>query len=527
MSETIDQTVTRLQTFITENYPQADVAPGSVLNELLLKLAASVQNSLYNDITAVGQQNTFSEVEAATTDTYSSAMDEVASNYGITRIEGTYSTGTIKVNVSESRTYFIPSGTIFLQPLIEANYVTTQDWTVAPVPASGQLQLYQDTSGLYYFLLPLQSQTTGSQYQVSSGSPFQLVSTNNLVGFVQAVAYGSFTSGTSQETDKEMLARLRTGLNTTSLISPAAIQAKLQADIPNFQTVSVIGAGDPELLRATRGMFGFFALGMADVYVRTSLGVENVSITKTGTKIAAGQWQIDLGVDDYPGFYKILTVLPATTTEVGTLSIVSQTYSYAVPITGRVNSVSTATDARFSVYQTCQLVVSYIEAPEVAVGSTASFIVTVSYQPHLQTIQDMFLTDASRIACADYLVKAILPCFVSVNLKVMRNQPTDTIDTAGMAQDIFNYINSIPMGSQLFSSKIVDICHNYNIKQVSLPIQLTGAILANDGTTVSISDTNSLTIPTDVSLGISQNTTMFFVDYYGTNQTASINIEVV
>ena len=134
--------------------------------------------------------------------------------------------------------------------------------------------------------------------------------------------------------------------------------------------------------------------------------------------------------------------------------------------------------------------------------------------PSIKDIQQVFLNDTTRIACADYLVKAVLPCFVNFNITLVKATPSSVVDTASLKQDIFKYVNSIPFGENLYISEIVKICHNYPIKQVNLPITLSGSILANDGSTVTITGNNELQIPTNLSLGISPNTTMFFIDYF-------------
>jgi hypothetical protein len=76
------------------------------------------------------------------------------------------------------------------------------------------------------------------------------------------------------------------------------------------------------------------------------------------------------------------------------------------------------------------------------------------------------------------------------------------------------YVNSIPFGEELQASSIVDICHNYNIKRVDLPIEMTGVILCPDGSTITLVDNDVLTIPTVLDKGVTPKTALYFIDYY-------------
>ena len=145
-------------------------------------------------------------------------------------------------------------------------------------------------------------------------------------------------------------------------------------------------------------------------------------------------------------------------------------------------------------------------------------------------IQNIFLSSTERIICADYLVKSALPCYVSMRLKLHRKNNSITLPIESIKQDIFNYVNSIPFGESLYVSHIIDICHKYDVKYVELPLVVNGEIYTNAGTTISISDSDILAIPTKLSSGVSSKTTAFFIDYFSLQTpnklTDSIGIDV-
>lgn len=530
MSETVNDTKARFEAFIQESYPDADIAPGSVLSELLIKLSAVVHNETYTEIQALSQVDSVEAALASTTDTFSPAIDKFASNYLTVRSQGKKSAGKLKVYVARNRAYQVRANTTFTQPALNLNYLATVDYNVSPNPEDDELQLYT-VGDQYFFILPVEAAEAGTQYQVSNKTKFTLATGSNIVEFVSAEAYGNFTSGLAIETDKELIARIKSGLSNKGLLSPISIESNLQARDLSVQSLSIVGAGDEEMKRSKENDFNISTLGMADVYVRTSRGPETVTVTVNATKTGTGTWELEL-TDEAPGFYRIVSIFPPNSNLVGSLEIAQEAYGYSTEGYDRTNTVKSAQEARFTRYQTCSVEFVYAESPLLNIGDQMEVEVTVSYQPNIGELQSIFVEDEERIACADYLVKAVVPCFVSLNLMIYKKYATDTIPTDKIKQDIFNYINTIPFGDDLHVSKIIDICHNYSVKRVDLPVTINGEILGTDGSVVSITNTDTLQIPTDLDKGISKNTTQFFIDYYkpdgdGINLIDNIGIEVL
>ena len=509
MAETISDTQLRLQTFITDNFPEADVAPGTVLNELLIKLDATLQNPITNTMSDLGQANSISAALASTTDTFNSIIDAIASNYNVTRNQGLRSVGTLKVVVAKNQSYYLPPGFTFVQPVLSLNYATTAQYHITPNPSvAGDIQLF-NANNQFYFLLPVVAAAVGSQFQVSANAQFALGTNQNISGFVSASAYGSFTTGLPEETDKALIARIQTGLNNKTLLTPASILSRLQDIYPTLIDLSVIGANDEEMTRSKQNVFGISTLGMADVYIRNCLGPQTIQITKTATQ-TNNVWTLTFDFNDVPGFYRIVSILPSGQNLAGTL-VTTQNYSYSTAGITPTNTINNVQEARFSKYQTCTATFAYTST-----ATSADFDILLSYQPNIEDIQNLMLSSAERIACADYLVKAALPCFVSVAVNVHPNNPTTTLPTGQMQQDIYNYINTIKFGDHVYVSKIVEICHKYDIQYVQLPITLTGDIYGNDSSVTSISGTDVLQIPTNLNIGVSPKTTLFFADYLKT-----------
>jgi hypothetical protein len=339
--------------------------------------------------------------------------------------------------------------------------------------------------------------------------------------FVKAEAYGNFSTGKAPETDKELVANIKTRLGNSRLSTATGIANRFTDFFSGFQSLSVCGANDAEMVRSKRNVLGISTFGKADVYVRTSLGPETKQITKTATKISADTWKFSLDNQDIPGFYEIRSIVPSgPTLNLGGTLLLAKSVDYRTSYYSgeRNNEVSTITDARFTKYQAADVTFVYNDNAGIAVGGQAKFEVTAIYQPNILEMQNLLLQDDERLACADYLLKAVVPCMVSLNINLTKKRSTDSyvsLDLPQLKQDIFKYVNSIPFGGELHASNIVDLCHNYDIKRVDLPISMSGSIICPDGgAPITVTDSDVLAIPYELSRGVTSKTTLYFIDYY-------------
>jgi len=519
MAETINDTVARLTAFISQNYTELETGPGSVISELLIKIAAAIQHEQYNTINTLNQGAAIKQVLATTEDTYSEIVDLIASNYNTTRSQGKKVTGKIKVTLSSASEYNFRAGLTFTQPSLGLNYILPSSVRISlqPTLALEEIQLHQD-QGFYYFVINVEAAQAGAEYQTSSGTVFALAPDYFINSFVKAEAYGNFSSGEAIETDKQLIAKVKSNLGNSRLESAAGI-AKNFKSFPGFQSLSICGANDAEMIRSKQNALGISTFGKADVYVRSSIGPETLQLQKEATKVAENSWVMHLSNIDAPGFYHIDSIIP-TTPNInlgGTLVPTSVVYGKAFYKNQRNNELYSVSDARFTKYQTATVTFTYSDIPAIPIGDNAVFTLHAAYQPNVLEMQDIMLSDEYRLACADYLVKAVIPCFVSLDIKLVKKRSTDTFESLllqNLKKDLFTYVNTIPFGGELHASNIVDICHNYDIKRVDLPITMRGNILCPDGSAISVQDSDVLAIPYRLDKGVTPKTAQYFIDYY-------------
>lgn len=514
--ESLEETKTRIKGFIQEIDPTVDLAPGSVLNELIVKLGSYVQNAIYNEI-----QDLKAQASIITASSYSdeeqvdTIIDQIASNYNVTRLSETKSTGVVRVRVSQNKSYQLPTTFRLYQPSIDKYYVTTQAYSIQS--EGGDIQLKTEGDGTFYFLLPVEAEEAGTSSQLSQGTILTLSENQRLSQFVSAEANTAFTSGRNNETNTSLISRLQQGLSTKTLTTPVSIKARLQELYPSIKSVSVVGAGSDELRRSKHNLFGVDTLGMVDVYIRSTNAIEQAVLTK-GPEAApqTGRRKVTLTAEDgAAGFYRVIGVYSNSGSTRVIHTITDITYGVSIPDSSYTNYIVTSQEARFSTYQQVEI---EFEVSESAVPTEVE--VQVDYQPNIKEIQDLFLSEEERIPCADYLVKAVIPCFVTVDVKIQLAIGT-TVDTNKIREDIFDYINSISTGDSVNASDIVKICHQYDIKRVNLPMILRGSIYQPNGILKSISSNDSLVIPSDTTNSVSTKTTQFFVSLSDINITTA------
>lgn len=529
MSETLAQTKARLTAFIQENAPNLDLSPGSVFNELLVGMETQIQNSVKSDITTLSAGQTVAAVQANTEDTYNPIIDQLASNYDVVRNQGQAASGTLRITVSSATVNTVVTGTGFIQPGLQFVYTTTAD--VTPVLDSN---MFYNGDNTWYFDVNVVANSVGTDKTVADGTQFELQTPAAILPFVTARAFGSFSQGQNAETDKELVARFRAGMSAKNMGSTDAIYSVLQDTFPGFQSVYLADHNDPLNLRGSNNPLGLKLPGCVDVYLRNSVSLQNHTFTMSGNYEGGGIYTLPITPSSQNGaygFYKVLSVQvhdPGVTDGSAIMAPFSALYGR---LNTTYNSIHTIKEARFSVYQTSTVRVTYTPVDE---NNPPTFDVTVLLPANLKAVQDLLNAEATRLPNADYLAKGVIPCVVSVYASLVVNNPT-TFDIVALKSDIFNYINSLSVGQPIAVSKIINLCHKYDVLQVRMPVVLKGTMIVPNHTnnsggvndyTVALDGTDTLSIPDLPEYGANKNNTAFFTNYYTADAQEGINIVI-
>jgi len=284
-----------LEQYLIDALPNSDFSKGSALRDLCISALAYVHAFWTKERDYMKARQSLLLLGALTGADVDAAVDEILSNWFITRKTGRKSTGTVTVYLSTSDSVSIPATTEFYKTatlLYYPNSITTL--TYGPE----DMQPVTDSTGevtAYTIQVPLISAGTGVNYDINTGAfvDFTKFSAN----IIRAENTSVFSGGLSDETTEEMLDRSETAITVRDLNSARSIDTVLQEEFTQVDAVTVIGYGAPEMIRDLVAELAtgtrIHAGGYVDAYLRSP-----ITYGKTFTGEVGGEF-----TDPRDGYY--------------------------------------------------------------------------------------------------------------------------------------------------------------------------------------------------------------------------------
>lgn len=517
--------------FIQTAEPTLDLSPSSVLFQLLIRPAAIFHGVNQENMDRVRNANSIKLVTENPDEADTDTLDNLLSNYFITRREGEPATGQIRLILSESRftpisdsMQFTANGIIF-RPVRSVNGVSTEN----EILTGNEILIEAISNDQYSFLIDVVAEEDGKAGNVARNTLFSYSTTLSHV--TGAVAAGDFDNGDDEETNEELVTRLNNGISSKNLGSREAIAGMYSVDFPTIRDLSVIGAGDTEMRRDQHNVLGVSSHGKADIYVRTRTQLVTWLGTKTGTLQAVsatsvGTWVMNFTRDEVPAAYTVLSIQdPEELAVDGSLEITSIERGVDVSEIDGVDFTPTMQDNEhiFTRYQTMQVVFK-TENETGTVGDTYDFDVEVLYQPEIAEISDYTINRVRRHPAGDYLVKASVPCIVAVGLTLTLGPGDQEPDLDAIKQSVADAVNSTDfLDGRVSVDKIIEAVspHLTGRTRVKLPVDLRGRVITPsaevDPTDINLDgdmwifSTQEIAIPTVAEFMLSSRTVSFFL----------------
>jgi hypothetical protein len=225
-------------------------------------------------------------------------------------------------------------------------------------------------------------------------------------------------------------------------------------------------------------------------------------------------FQITLGRDDAPGFYTVEAVLPeGATQDQGSLEVSEVIKGLDLTSTSGefVPEITNITEGAYSRYQTA--VIKFIDPDNDGTGSL-SYNVWVNMMPDLVMLQDDSVNRANRNPQADYLVRAPIPAYAAVSLKVQYTN-SEAPDTDKIKQAVCDAVNTMDFAiGQLPASIIFDAVYTVADKRYAVvvsPVDIYCRIHTPDGRILSVRSPNGITVPNEPEYCVTSRTTLFFL----------------
>ena len=370
-------------------------------------------------------------------------VDVLLGNYLLTRLPGSVSAGAVVLVVSRAITVSVPAGGVFTANGRTFRAVSPFIGLPPGEVALGQFErvMTQRADGNYAFVAEVECTEPGPAGQLLRDA--LLVPDFTIMHLVKVYAASDFSSGLTTESNAEILSRQVSGIAAKAASGRQNNVAALLNDdrFSRIMATSIIGYGDAEMRRDTRFLLPMQLGGRTDWYIRTSRlpsrsteVVEATLVEKTSDGF--GIWQLVFDRDAYPGFYDVTKIIResddgASGSYVTTLRELNVDDSFIV---NELTPVMPAViDGVFSRYQTAVVRFKDTDTPtatKTVNSSKANYLVTVRHMPLIADIQAAVGSRQFANVGGDILVKAPVPCFVSVGFTVLGRPLADRPEKA-------------------------------------------------------------------------------------------------
>jgi len=508
-----------MRQYLLDLFPNLDLREGRVLNDVLLKPAAEV-HALAQELTdAYRRASSLAEIAADPEVAAVADVDRAASNFRTARRAGAPATGQVAVIVSGPYATIVPRGAVFAANGLVFRATTAVTTTTGALVNPTDRLLYLREDGTYYFLVDVTADAVGEQYQLRKETDVAWSDPSD--GYVRGYAYADFTGGTSGETNTQLINRLVVGLTASAMAGRMNIDALLRNNFSEILDLSIIGAGDVEMVRDSHNLFGYKTGAKVDLYVRTTDRIQRtvVPVQATLINVATKTLQISLGRDTCPGYYFVGAILPvvAAGAVAGTVTLVQELRGTdTTELTYVAPYIDDDAEATYTRYQTTVLQIrdTGLNTTGMVAGDTAEYTVELLGTPFIDEIQDYVSNRSRRAPQADYLVYAPVPVLVAVSVQLDKAAGDDDPDTDAVKQAVAAAVNATTYRiGHLSAGRLVDAAQNVlsGRTAVRAPISMTGVLRLQDGTVYRYNDTSDIRIDRPT-LGLTNRTTAYFTD---------------
>lgn len=532
-STSVSQLLERLATQLQELNPSLDLKRG-VFKDTVAYYHAVLETAIRTNLEKYQSARSLKQIETDPALADDDVVDEVLSNWGVSRKAGTQAAGSVTIELTSNTSVVIPAGFTF-----EANglsYEATSTFTSrtaqAQVTTAEDRLLVALNNGNYAFVVDVQAAATGAQYRLNAGD--LVVPQRAVANYATSYATSTFSAGSNAETNAELISELQLGLAAKTLSNRTNMKAWIReyetyASITNH---SIVGYGDAEMLRDRHTIFPISYGGRVDWYIRGQEPLQRTTQTVTATLISieganASTWQFSIGKSVYPGFYEIESVRrEADSMSTSGFEIILDQRGNDLTGSGFVPDIANVVEGAYSAFQTTTIrfTDTLSATASLVVGDTASYVYEVTGVPHIAGIQNLVSSRDHRSYAADALVKAPVPCFVQITMTVNKTSGDADPDTDAIKTAIVGVVNQTNFIGRLDGSRIVEAVHDFLQDDISVTdLDIFGRIRKPDGSFQYLRSSDALVIPDDPANMVTPKTVQFFSEV----SKVSVNVQSV
>lgn len=516
-----EQAASRLQALD----PTLDMKRG-VIHDILLHYGAILEARNQTHLDAWRRSSSLAAIEEDPALADEEIVDNLLSNFFLSRQQATPATGEVTIVVSDNTTVSIARGATFTAngKSFTADEVYTAKAEEDLVVSDTDRLLVPRSDGNYAFTISVTAVDAGTASQIRRNT--LVIPDSPPINFVTAFAAEDFQGGLDLQTNQELLTRLRegraaktTGANRITmnawLRDPDAGEA-----FSSIVRTSIIGYGQAEQ-RRYHTVFPVGFGGRVDWYLRTSGRAIRQWLTKTCTLVEKtadgfGIWQGSLERDEFPGFYDVTRIVRVGEEDsAGGFEITEEGRGYDLTGFAVPPDIESAEEAAYTRFQTATLRFedTLTSTADLEVGDTASYSWEVRGLPNLDVIQDKLDEPDHRPRLCDLLVRAPVPCFVSLMFDLFKQPDVEEPDLDAIRAALANRVHAVGFHGRLDASALVDTIHDHLDESMTIgPVDMLGEIRRPDGTLLRLRSDATLQVPDEPERMVSARTVQFFLD---------------
>ena len=520
--EKVEQARALLVQSLREKSPSLEFRRG-VIHDIIIHLESVIHAAQETYADKFRKSGSIKEISADPSIADNTLVDAVPSNFLITRKVSNKSTGSIIIKITYPILLVVAQGSSFTylgkSYSVTSSFATKINALDVSFPTDRLLNYTGD--GYYSFTVDVQSDDVGEVFSLPQGSP---LSPNFTVpGFISAHALNDFFSGKAEETNKELLLRLKDGITSDGFSNKSAIASLIKKNYPTVMDVAAIGFGDPEQIRY-HGIMPISEGGKLDLYIKSEGIPANINIDVSavliGFRVEGEIWQASIPASKAYNFYDIVRVVKkAEEANFGVANgygVLSISRSYDVTSSGDkfVPEIEKPAEGSFSKYQTAT--VTFLDTDNEGVsplGTRANYSLTLRYQRNVKEIQDFLNSPTVRPMSFDVLVKGAIPLDLKLAIIISNRDSSYVVDTSVISYAVSSYVNNLKMNQPLYKSDVIAVIHSLlESDQSVVSVDMRGKLTYPNGTVKYINAPDVLTIPNDTQNMVTSRTTAIFLN---------------
>jgi hypothetical protein len=517
--------------YLEDRYSNLDFSPVSGLHDAVVRPTSQMVLLARAFIEEFNKTRTLHDALVNNGD--EAVVDSILSNFLVTRRKGKKATGTIKVSTENYTTNQSIFGTDSFVTPDGLRFFPSRNYSMTNTPSlTSDVEIFQSGSGSAgHFMIDVVAEEVGTKYNIKRGSHLEF--SGSISGLISSTSINQFSGGEDNESNQSVHDRIISSLSARNMTSPLAIDQSLRESFPDIVTTVSHGVSSDYMKRNAHNLFGVKSGCFCDVYVRNAYAPKIKEIHAVASRIAdgsleagdqnqySGMFLVSISKDDFPGHYDVISVRPITNNKIiGSYEIFKKTRVLTDLQTQ--NELHSVAEAAFSRYSSTDVI--FAESPS-SLLDEISVVCEVQGLDEIKEMQEYANGGGTQSALIDTLIKACVPCFISIDPITVRVRADSLITDSEISAKIASYILTVNPADDVLRSDVVvsKILEMDGVVGVDLPIKMNASILvpSENEEVISFSSISSLVIPSHPSKFVGAETVGFFV------KDDSININTV